>query len=82
MPATLAIMVSTQISGRLNANAKVMKARVKQLESFSSLCMQLTKNLKPSSRKETAFSTNDAGSTGGQHVEAIHPFFFFFFQFF
>jgi hypothetical protein len=29
----------------------------------------LTKELKPSSGKQTAFSTNGAGSTGGQHVE-------------
>jgi hypothetical protein len=29
----------------------------------------LTKELKPSIGKKTAFSTNDAGSTGGQHVE-------------
>jgi len=29
----------------------------------------LTKELKPSSGKKTAFSTNGAGSTEGQHVE-------------
>ena len=29
----------------------------------------MTKELKPSSRKKTAFSTNGAGSTGSQHVE-------------
>jgi hypothetical protein len=29
----------------------------------------LRKELKPSRRKKAAFSTNDAGSTGGQHVE-------------
>jgi hypothetical protein len=29
----------------------------------------LTEELKPSSGKKTAFSTNAAGSTGGQHVE-------------
>jgi len=39
----------------------------------------LTKELKPSSGKKIAFSTNGAGSTGGQHVEEcklIHSFFF------
>ena len=37
----------------------------------------MTKELKPSSGKKTAFSTNGAGSTGGQHVEEcklIHPY--------
>jgi hypothetical protein len=29
----------------------------------------LTKELKPSSGKKTAFSTNGDGLTGGQHVE-------------
>jgi hypothetical protein len=29
----------------------------------------ITKDLKPSSGKKTAFSTNDAGSTAGYHVE-------------
>jgi hypothetical protein len=29
----------------------------------------LTKELKPSSGKKTEFSTNGAGSTGGQNVE-------------
>jgi hypothetical protein len=29
----------------------------------------LTKEIKPSSRKKTAISTNGAGSTGGLHVE-------------
>jgi len=29
----------------------------------------LTKELKPSNGKKVAFSTNGAGSTGGQHVE-------------
>jgi hypothetical protein len=29
----------------------------------------LTKELKPSSGKKTSFSTNGAGSTGGQHVD-------------
>jgi hypothetical protein len=29
----------------------------------------LTRELKPSSGKKTAFSTNDAGTTGGYHVE-------------
>jgi hypothetical protein len=29
----------------------------------------LTKELKPSSGKKTAFSTNGAGTTGGYHVE-------------
>jgi hypothetical protein len=38
----------------------------------------LTKELKPSSRKKTAFSTNGAGSPGGQQVEEcklIHSYF-------
>ena len=37
----------------------------------------LTKELKPYSGKKTAFSTNGAGSTGGQHVEedkSIHSY--------
>jgi hypothetical protein len=39
----------------------------------------LTKELKPSSGKKTAFSTNDAHLSGGQHVEeckAIHAYLF------
>jgi hypothetical protein len=38
----------------------------------------LTRELKPSSRKKTAFSTNGAGTTGGYHVEEcdlIHSYF-------
>jgi hypothetical protein len=31
--------------------------------------LNLIKELKSSSGKKTAFSTNGAGSTGGQHVE-------------
>jgi hypothetical protein len=34
----------------------------------------LTKELKPSSEKKTAFSTNDAGSTYSQHVEEFKLF--------
>ena len=37
----------------------------------------MTRELKPSSGKETAFSTNNAGITGGYHVEEcelIDPF--------
>jgi hypothetical protein len=33
----------------------------------------LTKELKPSSGKKTAFSTNGADSTGGQHIEECKP---------
>jgi len=38
----------------------------------------LTKELKPSNGRKIAFSTNGAGSTGGQHVEecrSIHSYF-------
>jgi hypothetical protein len=44
----------------------------------------LTKELKPSSGKKTAFSTNGAGSTDGQHVEEcklIHSLLAFVFDF-
>jgi hypothetical protein len=37
----------------------------------------LTKELKPSSGEKTDFSTNGAGSTGGQHLEefkVIHSY--------
>jgi hypothetical protein len=37
----------------------------------------LTKELKPSSGKKIAFSTNGTGSTGGQHIEeckSIHSY--------
>ena len=39
--------------------------------------LSLTKKLKPSNGKKTAFSTNGAGSTDHQHIEEcklIHPY--------
>jgi hypothetical protein len=36
----------------------------------------LTKELKPSCGKKTAFPTNGAGSTGGQHVEECKYIYF------
>jgi hypothetical protein len=33
---------------------------------------QLTRELKSSNRKKTAFSTNGAGSTGGYHGENVN----------
>jgi hypothetical protein len=35
----------------------------------------LTRELKPSSRKKTAFSTNDAGTTGSYHVQVCNWFY-------
>ena len=33
----------------------------------------MTRELKPSSGKKTAFSTNGAGTTGGYHVTRLSP---------